>query len=151
MSDEPLARPTTWLFDKGREMRLSDAVYCICVSDPNKSDASASATAKVGPPALLTRGKKRRVTNASPKTRPATNRAFPLRATMSQDRSGDAVRSTHDHLATHQLRNALKPYNFTLDVIHYTASSYGMIEIMSRRFGTRRTEALLRARNQKHA
>ena len=39
MSDEPLARPTTWLFDKGPEMHLSDPVYCICVSDPNKSDA----------------------------------------------------------------------------------------------------------------
>jgi hypothetical protein len=26
LSDEPLARPTTWLFDKGPEMRLSDAV-----------------------------------------------------------------------------------------------------------------------------
>ena len=39
LSDEPLARPTTWLFEQGPELRLSDAVYCVCVSDPNKTDA----------------------------------------------------------------------------------------------------------------
>ena len=31
--DEPEARPTTWLFEEGPELRLSDAVYCVCVSD----------------------------------------------------------------------------------------------------------------------
>ena len=39
LSDEPLARPTTWLFEEVPEMRLSDAVYCVCVSDPNKTEA----------------------------------------------------------------------------------------------------------------
>ena len=39
LSDEPLARPTTWLFEQGPELRLSDAVYCVCVSDPNKTAA----------------------------------------------------------------------------------------------------------------
>lgn len=39
LEDEPIARPTTWLFEEGSEMRLSDAVYCVCVSDPNKTDA----------------------------------------------------------------------------------------------------------------
>lgn len=33
------ARPTTWLFHEGVELRLSDAVYCVCVSDPNKTEA----------------------------------------------------------------------------------------------------------------
>lgn len=39
LEDEPMARPTTWLFEEGPEMRLSDAVYCVCVSDPNKTEA----------------------------------------------------------------------------------------------------------------
>jgi len=39
LDDELEARPTTWLFEEGPELRLSDAVYCICVSDPNKTDA----------------------------------------------------------------------------------------------------------------
>lgn len=39
LSDEPLARPTTWLFEEGPELNLSSAVYCICVSDPNKTEA----------------------------------------------------------------------------------------------------------------
>lgn len=34
LDDEPAARPTTWLFDEGPELRLSDAVYCVCMSDP---------------------------------------------------------------------------------------------------------------------
>lgn len=41
LEDEPAARPTTWLFDEGPELRLSDAVYCVCVSDPGKTDACA--------------------------------------------------------------------------------------------------------------
>jgi hypothetical protein len=36
---EPDARPTTWLFEEGPELRLSDAVYYVCVSDPNRTDA----------------------------------------------------------------------------------------------------------------
>lgn len=120
------------------------------MSDPNKSDACIRHSKSRSSGAAHQREEAARDKRVS-KTRPVTNRAFLLRATMSQDGSGDAARSTHDHLGTHQLRNALKPYNFTLDVIHYTASSYGMIEIMSRRFGTRRIEALLRARNQKYA
>jgi hypothetical protein len=39
LSDEPDARPTIWLLIPEHEMLLSDAVYCICVSDPNKTDA----------------------------------------------------------------------------------------------------------------
>lgn len=39
LADEPNARPTTWLFEQGRELLLSNAVYCVCVSDPNKTDA----------------------------------------------------------------------------------------------------------------
>jgi hypothetical protein len=39
LSDEPLARPTTWLFEEGPELRLSDAIYCLCVSDPNKTES----------------------------------------------------------------------------------------------------------------
>src|SRR5580693_5645663 len=39
LDDEPEARPTTWLFEEGPELRLSDAVYCVCVSDPNKTEA----------------------------------------------------------------------------------------------------------------
>jgi hypothetical protein len=39
LDDESEARPTTWLFEEGPELRLSDAVYCVCVSDPNKTDA----------------------------------------------------------------------------------------------------------------
>jgi hypothetical protein len=39
LDDESEARPTTWLFEEGPELRLSDAVYCVCVSDPNKMDA----------------------------------------------------------------------------------------------------------------
>ncbi|MGO8005401.1 hypothetical protein ACC725_35385, partial [Rhizobium ruizarguesonis] len=38
-TDEPEARPTTWLFDDTPEFLLSDALYCVCVSDPNKTDA----------------------------------------------------------------------------------------------------------------
>jgi hypothetical protein len=38
LDDQPEARPTTWLFEEGPEMRLSDAVYCVCVSDPNKTE-----------------------------------------------------------------------------------------------------------------
>lgn len=37
--DAPDARPTTWLLEEGPELRLSDAVYCVCVSDPDKTDA----------------------------------------------------------------------------------------------------------------
>jgi hypothetical protein len=33
------ARPTTWLFEEGPALRLSDALYCVCVSDPTKTDA----------------------------------------------------------------------------------------------------------------
>jgi hypothetical protein len=39
LADAPDARPTTWLFEQGREFLLSNAVYCVCVSDPNKTDA----------------------------------------------------------------------------------------------------------------
>ena len=39
LADEPDARPTTWLFEQGRELLLSNAVYCVCVSDPNRTDA----------------------------------------------------------------------------------------------------------------
>jgi hypothetical protein len=39
LADEPDARPTTWLFEQRRELLLSNAVYCVCVSDPNKTDA----------------------------------------------------------------------------------------------------------------
>jgi hypothetical protein len=39
LAEAPDARPTTWLFEEGPELRLSDAVYCVCVSDPNKTDA----------------------------------------------------------------------------------------------------------------
>ena len=39
LDDEPMARPTTWLFEEGPAMLLSDAVYCVCVSDPNKTGA----------------------------------------------------------------------------------------------------------------
>lgn len=39
MEQEPDARPTTWLFEEGPELRLSDAVYCVCVADPNKTSA----------------------------------------------------------------------------------------------------------------
>jgi hypothetical protein len=37
--EEPMARPTTWIFKEGPALRLSDAVYCVCVSDPNKTDS----------------------------------------------------------------------------------------------------------------
>jgi hypothetical protein len=40
LAEAPDARPTTWLFEEGHpELRLSDALYCVCVSDPNKTDA----------------------------------------------------------------------------------------------------------------
>jgi hypothetical protein len=39
LADAPDARPTTWLFDDTPEFLLSDALYCVCVSDPNKTDA----------------------------------------------------------------------------------------------------------------
>ena len=39
LAEAPDARPTTWLFEEGPELRLSDALYCVCVSDPNKTDA----------------------------------------------------------------------------------------------------------------
>jgi hypothetical protein len=32
-------RATTLLLEERLELRLSDAVYCICDSDPNKTDA----------------------------------------------------------------------------------------------------------------
>jgi hypothetical protein len=38
-AEAPDARPTTWLFEEGPELRLSDAVFCVCVSDPNLTDA----------------------------------------------------------------------------------------------------------------
>ncbi|MBJ7541947.1 hypothetical protein [Rhodomicrobium udaipurense] len=37
--DEKDAQPTTWLFEEGPELLLSDAVYCVCVSDPKATDA----------------------------------------------------------------------------------------------------------------
>lgn len=39
LKDEPMARPTTWLFEEAPVFHMSDAVYCVCVSDPNKTDA----------------------------------------------------------------------------------------------------------------
>jgi hypothetical protein len=39
LADAPDAQPTTWLFEEGPELHMSDAVYCVCVSDPNKTDA----------------------------------------------------------------------------------------------------------------
>jgi hypothetical protein len=39
LADAPDAQPTTWLFEEGPELLLSEAVYCVCVSDPNKTDA----------------------------------------------------------------------------------------------------------------
>lgn len=39
IADAKDARPTTWLFEEGPELRLSEAVYCVCVSDPNKTEA----------------------------------------------------------------------------------------------------------------
>jgi hypothetical protein len=39
LDEEPQARPTTWLFEEGPALRLSEAVYCICVSDPYKIEA----------------------------------------------------------------------------------------------------------------
>jgi hypothetical protein len=39
LDEEPEARPTTWLFEEGPALRLSEDVYCICVSDPNKTEA----------------------------------------------------------------------------------------------------------------
>ncbi len=38
-SEAPDAQPTTWLFEEGPALHLSDAVYCVCVSDPNRTDA----------------------------------------------------------------------------------------------------------------
>jgi hypothetical protein len=39
LAEAPDARPTTWLFNDGPALSLSDEVHCICVSDPNKTDA----------------------------------------------------------------------------------------------------------------
>ena len=39
LDEEPEASPTTWLFEEGPALRLSEDVYCICVSDPNKTEA----------------------------------------------------------------------------------------------------------------
>jgi hypothetical protein len=39
LADEPDARPTTWIFDEGDALHLSESVYCVCVSDPNRTDA----------------------------------------------------------------------------------------------------------------
>ena len=39
LDEEPAASPTTWLFEEGPALRLSEAIYCICVSDPNKTEA----------------------------------------------------------------------------------------------------------------
>ena len=30
-AEEPEAIPTTWIFEEGPELRLTDAVYCVCV------------------------------------------------------------------------------------------------------------------------
>lgn len=38
--EEPDARPTTWLFDGGPELHLSEAVYCVCLpSGPHSQGA----------------------------------------------------------------------------------------------------------------
>lgn len=34
LDDEPAARPTTWLFDDGPALHLTNAVYCVCVPSP---------------------------------------------------------------------------------------------------------------------
>jgi hypothetical protein len=39
LADATDARPTTWLFEEGQALHLSGAVYCVCVSDPNKTDS----------------------------------------------------------------------------------------------------------------
>lgn len=49
LEDEPAARPTTWLLDAGPELRLSDAVYCVCVSDPGQTDACTRHGKSAGP------------------------------------------------------------------------------------------------------
>lgn len=39
LADEPEARPTTWLFDDAPALRLTNAVYCVCVSSPQSIGA----------------------------------------------------------------------------------------------------------------
>ena len=89
LSDEPLARPTTWLFEEVPEMRLSDAVYCVCVSDPTRRKP-AFGTARAGPRPPLTRRTKLRGRNGSLKKRPGTNRAARLQATTNRDGKDEA-------------------------------------------------------------
>ena len=89
LDDEPEARPTTWLFEEGPEMRLSDAVYCDCVSDPNRRKP-ASGMARVEPRPSRTRGTKRRRKGKSQRKRPATNRAARLQATTNPAGKGNA-------------------------------------------------------------
>ena len=53
LDDEPEARPTTWLFEEGPELRLSDTVYCVCVSDLNKTEACISKYAVAADAAIV--------------------------------------------------------------------------------------------------
>jgi len=39
LDDSDLVRPTTWLFDDAPELRLSEALYCICVTTTQSLDA----------------------------------------------------------------------------------------------------------------
>ena len=81
LADEPDARPTTWLFEQGRELLLSNAVYCVCVSDPNKTDACIR-HGQSSSPGGASNGTKRRSSGALRRKRTNTIAAFLSPATM---------------------------------------------------------------------
>jgi hypothetical protein len=39
LDDEPDARPTTWLFDEGPALHMTNAVYCVCVGSAQSPES----------------------------------------------------------------------------------------------------------------
>jgi hypothetical protein len=77
LADEPDARPTTWIFDKGHALHLSEAVYCVCVSDPNQTDGCVRHGKTSSPGAAQQRGdaaRERRISREEARYR----RGFPV-------------------------------------------------------------------------
>jgi hypothetical protein len=67
--DHPGAIPTTWLFESGPELRLSDAVYCVCVTV--RDGENCAAHGKTGAPSPVTQRERQDKATDNPKDRQA--------------------------------------------------------------------------------
>ena len=96
LADEPDARPTTWLFDRGA--RCFFRTRSIAFASPIRTGPMpASATAKAARPAGHRNGMRRPSSGALRRKRPNTIAAFPSPATTNMSRAANPPHARHCH------------------------------------------------------